>query len=428
MKKSQYNVLKTVNGKKYVYNTLSGLIAELDEKTYNYISEKNIKLPKEEIQNLYDAGLLIDNDIDERIILNLNHLKSQFDNKTLGLVIAPTLACNFACPYCFENRINKKMSEAVQDKIIEFVEQHAESGTKILDVTWYGGEPLIFPDVIDGITSRIRPILKKYNMAFKAYIITNGYLANEKNIDVFLKNNIKGAQITIDGTPDIHNQRRILNNGAPTFDIIVNNIKILLKNNINITIRINVDKTNETELENLLKILNKEKLNKCNVVLGQVQSFTRVCKSIESTCVNKFEFRLLEYKFAGLLEKYNFKNPYAKIELYKKNIYCGALRRDYYVIDAEGFAYKCWNDISFEEKTVLKLGEKQTKQMLMNEAKYLTNNPFNNKICYQCIELPLCQGGCPFMEVANNKLCEENSKIFDKCIEFNVIKNEEKVK
>lgn len=102
-------------------------------------------------------------------------------------------------------------------------------------------------------------------------------------------------------------------------------------------------------------------------------NFTNLC--------NKKQFRVLEYKFAKLLEKYNFNSPLSKIALEPKNIYCGAVMKNYYVVDPEGYLYKCWNDISITECAVGKLGEKQTEKMKANEAKYLSWNPCNIKKC-----------------------------------------------
>ena len=74
-------------------------------------------------------------------------LSRRNDDSRLILTINPTLACNFACPYCFEKQHpDIFMNGTIENKIINFINLH--KGAKILDVTWFGGEPLLAFDRI----------------------------------------------------------------------------------------------------------------------------------------------------------------------------------------------------------------------------------------------------------------------------------------
>ena len=44
---------------------------------------------------------------DELEFVKLQHFQARFGDQNLGLVIAPTMACNMACTYCFEG--NKRL-------------------------------------------------------------------------------------------------------------------------------------------------------------------------------------------------------------------------------------------------------------------------------------------------------------------------------
>lgn len=429
-KLSQYNILYNKDNRKYILNTATGAIGELDENNKKNFDNNNnlVCLQKEVLETGIEEGFIVPSDLDEKKLIELNYLKAQFNDEYLGIVISPTMQCNFACPYCFEPRIKDKMSSKTQDDLISFIELHMKKGIKHLDVTWYGGEPLIYKDIINNLTKKIKKLTVGYNVKYSAYIITNGYLISDDDKLFFNKNDIRGAQITIDGPPEVHDTRRILKSGGPTFNKLIENIKRLLLFGVDVSIRVNVDKTNERYLEQLLQILNQEKLNECRLALGHVQSYTPICQSISPNCVTKKKFRLLEYEFSQLLKKYNFNDPLTKVMLEPKNIYCGAVMKNYYVVDTDGYLYKCWNDISIHEKAVGKLGETQTEQMKLNEAKYLTWNPCHIHKCEKCKELPLCMGGCPFMaEILKKPLCEHKLYGLPKYIDLQIVEGGEKV-
>ena len=60
--------------------------------------------------------------------------------------------------------------------------------------------------------------------------------------------NFTGAQITLDGDKDIHNSIRFRHKGDDTFTQIVNNIKLMVKDGMGVTLRINCSKDNMTSI------------------------------------------------------------------------------------------------------------------------------------------------------------------------------------
>ncbi len=72
----------------------------------------------------------------------------------VGLTICTTMGCNFDCPYCFENHKAGKMSAEVQDDVVALAERMLDAAQrKALSVTWFGGEPLLAPDVIEALSA-----------------------------------------------------------------------------------------------------------------------------------------------------------------------------------------------------------------------------------------------------------------------------------
>jgi len=102
----------------------------------------------------------------------------------VSLTICPTMNCNFDCPYCFENHRPGKMSPEVQDDVVNLARRILEvrSG-KSLHVSWFGGEPLLAPDVIESLSERLIALAEEFHFSYSAAITTNGYLLSQKNTD-----------------------------------------------------------------------------------------------------------------------------------------------------------------------------------------------------------------------------------------------------
>ena len=94
-----------------------------------------------------------------------------------------------------------------------------------------------------------------YGINYSGFILTNGCLIDNSTVENFLKYKILGAQITIDGLPKTHNERRKYNNGRGTFQDIVDNILELQKNGIEVDVRLNIDKNNYMEIDDIVILL-----------------------------------------------------------------------------------------------------------------------------------------------------------------------------
>ncbi len=80
--------------------------------------------------------------------------------------------------------------------------------------------------------------------------VTNGYYL-EEYIPVLRKGKIREVQVTLDGTESVHNTRRFLKGGGGTFEKIVKGIDACLKDNIDVNLRMVIDKENIANLSDL---------------------------------------------------------------------------------------------------------------------------------------------------------------------------------
>jgi radical SAM additional 4Fe4S-binding domain len=416
MKKSKYNkIIELENGKTIAFNSITCALAEVDDEFLNVLKNiENIDIEhlneksKELIKNMSTGNYIVDDDIDELKLLKYRNYSGKFSSRDFGIVLAPTLACNFACPYCYETAKAGMMSKEVQDSLIEMIEENAKN-KKNINVTWYGGEPLLAKDIIFGFAKRAIEICDRENVNYSSYIVTNGYLINDEIIKGMKESKITGAQITVDGPPSIHNKRRKLKNSdEETFTTIISNIKKLIDNGItNVAIRINIDKTNVDNVEELLDILDENGLKDTSVNLGHVTAYTDACNGVVDNCLDVKEYAENDTKYQKILfdRGYNVSSRYPFYPSIKSN-YCCADHIGAFVIDAEGYMYKCWNDVGNVDRAVgnvTKIKDEVNEKMFARNMEYMMWSPFDHEECKECNVLPICMGGCPYKGLMNKK-------------------------
>jgi uncharacterized protein len=106
---------------------------------------------------LAENGFLIKREVNELELLKQNYFLSRISGKNLQLTIAPTLNCNFACPYCYHETNQNQIDKKTEKSIIHLVSK------KLLDngnlyVTWFGGEPLLRWEQIKKLSANLQKI------------------------------------------------------------------------------------------------------------------------------------------------------------------------------------------------------------------------------------------------------------------------------
>ena len=356
---SKYTYLFESEGRYYIYNSLSNSLAKLDKDVYDEITtcrENNSFDFQDEdtLEMLKNMKVLVDNDMDEINKIKYVNLLRRNEPRRLILTINPTLACNFSCPYCFEgNHPNIYMTEKVEDDIVNFIKSNKEA--KAVSVTWFGGEPLLAFDRMVSLTKKIQALGLRYN----ADMITNGYLLSEDVISQLPALGISSMQITIDGPVRIHDSRRCLKSGAPTFDRIISNIDNVkrLQPDISVSVRVNVDKTNEKDFVELYRLFSDKHYKKFAVSLAFVKDISG-CNTCSDFCNSREQAEFV----LSLLRKYDldFSYTYPLSARYE----CAVRNRNAIVIGPEGELYKCWQDVGCKDKVVGYINGKVTNEPL----------------------------------------------------------------
>ncbi|WP_243454595.1 radical SAM/SPASM domain-containing protein [Desulfosporosinus fructosivorans] len=370
---------------------------------------------KQFIDGLKQGGYVLDDAVDELKILKFAYNSSKYNRMGLRLTIAPTLRCNFACNYCYEQSEenqgkrdgqNAFMPENVQQELLKYIELAAKT-VNFVFITWYGGEPLLDKEIIFDLTQKIIAITEENKIGYSAGMITNGYLLT-KDPDVVQKlkdSRIETFQITLDGPPAVHNSRRMLKgDGGPTFDRVLEGIKLLTANELEVSLRVNVDRSNMDGALKLLDILEENNLKDIAIHLGHVSADTAGCKSIESSCATMEEFTVLNQTFHETLRQRDFK--IGQMPYYPRIAYaCGANRMNAFVLDPDGDMYKCWSEIGDKPVRIGNIMDlkQRGKNERMHEIRWLTWEPFEYADCVECKMLPICMGGCGYRAMFVNK-------------------------
>lgn len=417
LKPSQYNHFFRVEEEVLAYNAFSNSFISLTQTKYEVVEkilndmegfpwgdEDNINLKN----NLHRLGFLIDSHLDEYGILELQNKIGRFSNKILSLTIAPTLNCNFKCSYCFEKRKYDTINQEIESALIKFVDNKLKF-LKLLSVSWFGGEPLLRIDIIERLSEAFNEICIKQNAQYKqGLLITNGYLLDSV-MALRLKNiGINGVQITLDGPPSIHNNRRMLISGKGTFKKIFENIKAIC-DIISVTVRINIDKENSNDLDGLFKLWEDNGLKeKVPFYFGQVQGNSRACADVVSSCYTTKEYSTLLVELIRKTQGMGYKSTV--YPFLNKGGSCIADKLNGFVVSPSGKLFKCWEEISEEEdQSIGNICDVELKpQQIMNSVKYLNYDNFKNIECKQCNIFPICTGGCIYnaINTGENKDCK----------------------
>jgi uncharacterized protein len=208
-------------------------------------SGQQISADAESLSGLLDRGYVCDDadPEDSRYQAIVDGYFETIQQAPFQFMFIPSFVCNLACPYCFEGelttkspRMDEEMIDAAFDTIPMIQELHENSGPPY--ITLFGGEPLLDTAYQRGAVEQI--LQRSYDRGYPVTAITNG-VALDKYTPMLLRYGCEEVQVSIDGTPEIHDSRRIFRNGKPTFHLIERSIDAAAEAGLRVLIRVLVD-------------------------------------------------------------------------------------------------------------------------------------------------------------------------------------------
>lgn len=394
VKPSFYNILIKKEDGIAIFNTRTGKMARCfhgDAKIVEeHLSQKYIEWSHDNqyIVPMYKNGLLVDYNLDEISEMIDKEKDSKFEN-CLRLILLPTEQCNFRCVYCYERFRREKMTAKTQAAIVKYIEDNIHKYNGLI-LNWFGGEPTEAMDVIENLSVKLIDVCKKNKKAYNAGITTNGYNLTYEIFKKLKKLHVTEYQVTIDGLASIHNAQRVMADGAPTFDVIINNL-LAIKNNckssaITFVLRTNFSKNMLNNVDEFCKFLDKYFSNdKRFKYFWQMVGDYGYVKTEE---VRNIFGQSKDYKW--LIENYTgrFVNDYTQALYGPDGGVCYALKRNQLLIDAAGEIRKCTCDLESEMNHFGTIG------VNFDGAKHedwLNSRAISrDSQCYFCKKRPLC--------------------------------------
>lgn len=222
--------------KHYIYDTGSGSLHECDRDTAAYVKaryENNTALPalsdakiaeiESDLSSLREQGLFLKEEV------KVYPLKST-EMKALCLHICHD--CNLRCRYCFADEgayhsAREFMSLETAKTAIDFLIK--ESGKrKVLEVDFFGGEPLMCLDTIKKTVAYAREQGDKAGKKFLFTTTTNALLLDDDAID-FFNREMENVVLSLDGRPEVHDAIRKTVSGKGSFAFVIDHVKKFVK-------------------------------------------------------------------------------------------------------------------------------------------------------------------------------------------------------
>ena len=245
LKSSRYNAYFKIKGElKYaLFNTLSRAIVAVDQDLRDVLEKGDVNTLEPHIkESLSSLDVLIPCNVDERAVYEFRHCKEKYMSEDACFVIFPTYNCNLRCPYCYEGteKLSASMDDTTVENTINFVKTAAiENRSRAIVLGFYGGEPLLYPDICCIIAAPLSEWAAQNNIVYYSTLTTNGTLLNEKT--AHLLPYVASVHITVDGTEEMHNKVRVYPHGKGSFQEVMRAVEFMRDKPHHLTIRIHVD-------------------------------------------------------------------------------------------------------------------------------------------------------------------------------------------
>lgn len=395
---SRYNVTVVLpGGEGLLFNTLTG--ARIHAPAGALTPEQVAALEKEEwpadvalpgphvLDALFDNQFLVRREIDE-LQVYLERRSAVMYNPALRRVsVILTRRCNLGCVYCYQDK-DLGDSKTEPEQILRYLKSQIVPGGS-LQVTWFGGEPMLRFSLICELSDQIIAACREHGTSYEAAVSTNGVLLDAARIDELVKRRITRYQISLDGPAEIQEVRRPSLVRKPTYETILENIRLLLDRGAEVRIKVILDRDNHEAVPSMFRELRRRGLLSSVKIAIQHTEAKFAAAEYDKRFASLEEFARVKLRLLDVLagEGYHLSDPSLRPE------FCSATSPHATQVDMIGNAFRCGTEMENLTGRISEEGD----EVVLTRPQYeemFTKRRFSHDECESCKVLPVCGGGC----------------------------------
>lgn len=326
---------------------------------------------------------------------NLDTITRSPSEKVRSLMINVTQICNLHCTYCaaggdgtYGDPVAKLSLEKAFPQI-KFLIEKLSAGSAF-DITFLGGEPLLYPEVLKAVADYAKEIATSQGIEISFTVVTNATLLNEKTISI-LEGMKAHVNISIDGRPAVQDKLRPQKNGKGSSDAAVKGLSALMarRQNLGTILMRAVFTTQHTgALDTYLYF---------NEFNPDIMDFSFDIE--ESERESNLSFLSEMSKVAALAFKNGGEDALRKIAIFGKyfdaldnqvriDSHCGS-GKSLLSMDSRAQMYPCPLEVGHKDEALGYVNELNTERLSSLQQPFIEKNN-----CQSCWARFLCGGGC----------------------------------
>lgn len=360
IKWSRYNFL--IKSKKtercFLYSSLSNILFELTDNEFDVFNniKNNINkidiLDKETISNLQKYKFFVKDDNLEYIKYKLAIQSRRYNKEEMLLAISLNNKSNI-------NKCSKVMNKDIECNIIQFIKSH--SALKKIHLIWYETNIMSLYQKVEHITKGIKSL--NINV-IKSTILLHGVDLLKIDFKKIISLNINNVNIVFSDFND-----------EPIYSI---NLKKIIKS---------------------IELLSTFKELHISVYLHHKKGikFENTFYDIKRICIKKNinTYSLSEHCHECIDNQlFNKKKKLLSLPS-KMRLECIARHMNGFILDPEGYIYKCWFDVGNKNRVIGQVTDRFNENIDLYASYLGLSDPFEDTKCISCSFLPICGGGCP---------------------------------
>jgi uncharacterized protein len=356
-------------------------------------------LPEEHQDDLVSMGALVEDAAAQQATAFEIAAEEQLSTSKLTLVLPLTQSCNLACSYCYQVLHGEFRGDSARkivgwndekiSTVARFAKQQIEAvGYREVRVRWYGGEPLVRPDIFGKFTDALLDVCGAAGVPLTGHIVTNGVLLDESKAELLRRAGVDRLEISLDGPPASHNRLRPTAKGGASYEAVLNAIKFAADRFRTVIFRTNVHSMNVALIEDWLRGVGDE-------IRGK-RIFLKF-KLVEGDETNRLGYDEFCRHLVGI---YSAARELGLniIETRLNTETCPAIKRSYYIIESDLRVFKCPQNLGtdYHVGEIAADGGFHDTERLRHWVDFRVQEDAS---CASCSHLPHCNGGCPYTQI-----------------------------